>query len=67
MNPLRNKFELLISRIKDNIEVLMTSGTKFDESFPTNKFMINCFSAPFHLEQNGKDGGIILYIREDMP
>ena len=45
----------------------MTSGTKFDESFPTNKFMINCFSAPFHLEQNGKDGGIILYIREDMP
>ena len=29
--------------------------------------MINGFSAPFRLERNEKGGGIILYIREDIP
>ena len=70
INPLRNKFKFLISLIKDNIDVLMISETKLDESFPTNQFMINGFSAPFRLDRNDKGGGIILfilYIREDIP
>ena len=29
--------------------------------------MINGFNAPFHLDRNDKGGGIILYIREDIP
>ena len=29
--------------------------------------MINGFSAPFRLDRNEKGGGIILYIREDIP
>ena len=66
-NSLRNKFEFLISLIKDNIDVLMISETKLDESFPTSQFMINSFSAPFRLDRNDKGDGIILYIREDIP
>ena len=67
INSLRNKFEFLISLIKDNIDVLMISETKLDESFPISQFMINGFSAPFLLDRNDKDGGIILYIRDDIP
>ena len=67
INSLRNKFEFLISLIKDNIDVLMISETKLDESFPTSQFMLNGFSAPFHLDRNDKGGSIILYIREDIP
>ena len=67
LNSLRNKFEFLISLIKDNIDVLMISETKLDKSFPTSQFMINGFSAPFRLDRNDKGGGIILYIREDIP
>ena len=67
INSLRNKFEFLISLIKDNIDILMISETKLDQSFPTNQFMINCFSASFCLDRNDKGGGIILYIREDIP
>ena len=63
---LRNKFEFLISVIKDNVDVLMISETKLDQSFPNNQFMINCSSAPFRLDWNDKGGGIILYIREDI-
>ena len=62
-----NKFEFLISLIKDNMDVLMISETKLDQSFPTNQFMINGFNAPFRLDRNDKGGGIILYIREDKP
>ena len=67
INSLRNKFEFLISLSEDNIDVLMISETKLDESFPTNQFMINGFSAPFRLDLNNKGGGIILYISEDIP
>ena len=67
INSLRNKFEFLISLIDDNIDILMISETKLDQSFPTNQFMINCFSATFCLDRNDKGGGIILYIREDIP
>ena len=66
-NSLRNKFELLISLIKDNIYILMISEAKLDQSFPTDQSMINGFSAPFRLDRNDKGGGIILYIREDIP
>ena len=34
INSLRNKFEFLISLIKDNIDFLMISETKLDERFP---------------------------------
>ena len=67
INSLRNKFEFLISVIKDNIEVFMISEAKIDQSFPTNQFMINGFSTPFCLDRNDKDGSIILYIRQDIP
>ena len=67
INSLRNKFEFLVSLIKGNIDILMISETKLDQSFPVNHFMINGFSAPFLLDQNDKGGGIILYFREDIP
>ena len=53
INSLRNKFEFLISLIDDNIDILMISETKLDQSFPTNQFMINGFSIPFRLDPNG--------------
>ena len=34
INSLRNKFEFLISLIKDKIDFLMISETKLDERFP---------------------------------
>ena len=52
INSLRNKFEFPISLIKDNIDVLMISETKLDESFPTSQFTINGFSGPFSLDRN---------------
>ena len=66
-NSLRNKFELLTHQIKDNIDILMISEIKLDESFPTSQFFINDFSSAHRLDCNCNGGGILLYIREDIP
>ena len=67
INSLRNKFELLTHQIKDNIDILMISETKLDESFPTGQFFINGFSSPYRLDRNSNGGGILLYIKENVP
>ena len=44
INSLRNKFDLLINIINNNI--LMISEAKLDPSFPTGQFYIHGFSEP---------------------
>ena len=34
INSIRNKFEMLFTMVKDNIDILMVSETKLDSSFP---------------------------------
>ena len=40
INSIRNKFEFLAMQIKSKIDILMTSATKIDQSFPKKKFLI---------------------------
>ena len=35
--------------------------------FPTAQFQINVFSCPYRLDRNAHGGGILLYVREDIP
>ena len=45
----------------------MISETKLDESFPPSQFLMNGFSSPHRLDRNCNGGGILLYIRKDIP
>ena len=45
----------------------MILETKLDESFLKDQFLIKGFSEPYRLDRNSKGGGIILFIREDIP
>ena len=45
----------------------MISETKIDESFPKGQFLIKGFNEPFRLDRDRHGGGILLYIREDIP
>ena len=67
INSLRNKFDYLIEQITGNIDILMISETKLDSSFPTGQFLINGYSEPFRIDRNSQGGGIMLYVREDIP
>ena len=67
INSLRNKFESLINIINNSIDILIISETKLDPFFPTGQFHIHGFSEPYRFDRNSSGGGILLYIREDIP
>ena len=67
INSIRNKFDLLASNVSGNIDILMLSETKLDESFPTEQFRLKDFAKPFRLDRSCNGGGILLYVREDIP
>ena len=67
INSIRNKFESLVTFVGNNLDILMISETKIDDSFPESQFLIEGFSKPFRLDRTAKGGGILLYIREDIP
>ena len=67
INSLRNKFEFLNEFVKGYIDILLVTETKIDDSFPISQFCIEGFSTPFRLDRNAHGGGILLYVRADIP
>ena len=45
----------------------MLSETKIDDSFPKGEFLIKGFGDPFRIDKNVNGGGILFYVREDIP
>ena len=58
---------MLSDQIKCNIDVLLVSETKIDDSFPTGNFLIDGFSTPYILDRNSNGGGLMLFVKEDIP
>ena len=67
INSIRNKFNFLAQQVKGNIDILMISETKLDKSFPPSQFFLDGCSVSFRFDRNGNGGGILLYIRDDLP
>ena len=45
----------------------MISGTKLEETFPAAQSSLQGFCDPYRFDRNRNGGGIMLYIREDIP
>ena len=58
---------MLEELIKDKIDIFLISETKLDSSFPSGQFVIQSYSTPFRLDRNQNEGGLLLYVREDIP
>ena len=67
INLVRNEFEALIQNVSREVDLLMISEAKTDESFPKSPFSIKGSSDSFCLDQNIDGDGILLYVREDIP
>ena len=65
INSIRNKFDFLAHQVKGNIDILMISETKLDESFSPSQFFFDGYSVPFCFDRNKNGSGILLYIRDD--
>ena len=68
INSIRNKFGFLSSQITKYVDILLLlSETKLDDSFPTAQFLRNGFCKPYRLDRSPNGGGILLYVRDDIP
>ena len=67
INSLRLKFDRLGQKIPGNVDILMISETKLDNSFPEGQFLIEGYSKPYRIDRNSHGGGIMLYVKADIP
>ena len=49
------------------VDILLISESKIDDSFPKSQFSIPGFSIPYRKDRDCAGGGILLYIRQDIP
>ena len=61
------KFEQLKDIVIQYIDILVVTETILDDTFPTAQFLVNGFSDPYRLDRNRNGGGVLIYIREDIP
>ena len=59
INSVRNKFDLVINIIKNEIDIFVISETKIDNSLRKSKFTMAGYSIPFRLYMTGHGGGIL--------
>ena len=45
----------------------MVSETKLDSSFPVSQFLIEGYTPPFRLNPDNNGGGVMLFVRDDVP
>ena len=67
INSLAPKLEQLKEVIGNNIDILTVQETKLDSSFPPGQFLIDGYTEPYRLDRNKHGGGVMIYVREDIP
>ena len=63
---IRNKFQCQKYIVGENIDILLISETKLNESFPDGQFIMDGFQVPFREDRDDKGGGLLLYVKEEM-
>ena len=66
INSIRNKFDLLKKMVSEEIDILMITETKLDDSIPVSQVSILGLCTPFRRDGNKNGGGILLYIRSNI-
>ena len=67
INSVRGKFESLKTIIQGNIDVLIITESKLDQSFSNNMFDIEGYTSPFRRDTSIYSGGVLIYVKEGIP
>ena len=67
INSISSTFDDLKVLISGVFDILIITETKLDETYPISQFHINGYSMPYRLDRNRNGGGVIIYVREDIP
>ena len=67
INSVRNKIHMLADIIRGRVDIMLISETKLDNTFPKPQFFLQCYSEPIRLDRTANGGGLLLYLRDDIP
>ena len=67
INSLANKFDTLTLIIKDRVDIPVLVETKLGGSFTDKQCTIEGYTKPYRLDRNCNRGGILIYVRKDIP
>ena len=67
INSVPNKLSQLATLVDKNIDILVITETKLDESFPTAQLEIDGYSEPFRKDRTKHGGGVLVYVKKDIP
>ena len=67
INSLPAKFDQVKEVKLKNIDILVITETKLDDTFPLDQFYVERFTIPYRLDRNRNGGGVIIYVMEDLP
>ena len=57
INSTRNKFEQLKYIVNKNVDILVITETKIDDTFPVAQFITRGYCKPYRLDRNADGGG----------
>ena len=61
------KFAKLQEIVLKYVDILILIETKLGDSFPASQFMVDGFPMPYRQDRNRNRGGIMIYIRDNVP
>lgn len=67
INSIRHKLDDLVLIVGNLVDILCIAETKLDASFPEAQFKLKGFSKPYRLDKSDSSGGILTYIRSNLP
>ena len=67
INVIAGKFEQLKSIVQGQIAIQVITETKLHPTYPESQFLIDGFLKPYRFDRNKNGGGVLIYIREDIP
>ena len=67
ISSLPNKFNQLKEIVIKYVDILGLTERKLDDYFPNSQFLVDGFSEPFSIDRNKSVGGIIIYVRNNIP
>ena len=67
IKSLPNKFEDLKILVKGKVDIIVITESKLDHTFPDSSFRISGYNKPFRKDRNINGGGVLVFIRDDIP
>ena len=66
INSIANKLEQLKELVQGQVDILVITETKLDNSFPTEQLLMDGYHEPYRKDRDIHGGGVLIYVKENI-